>query len=71
MSVLNNEPCMVRPILIDMNPVGIKYYPLMINLYKCSGRCNILSPNICVPKETTHPATRRRGDVVFTSPYTS
>ena len=27
---LNGEPCMVRSTLIDMNPVVIKYYPLMI-----------------------------------------
>ena len=25
--VLNDESCMVRPTLIDMNPVELKYYP--------------------------------------------
>ena len=29
---LNDEPCMVRPTLIDMNTVELKYYPFMINL---------------------------------------
>ena len=29
---LNNEPSMVRPTLIDQNPVELKYYPLMVNL---------------------------------------
>ena len=29
---LNDEPCMVRPILIAMNPVELKYYPFMISL---------------------------------------
>ena len=33
---------MVRPILIDSNPI----------LNKCSGCCNVLSPKICVSKET-------------------
>ena len=35
-----------------MNPVELKYYPFMISLDKCSGSCNVLSPKICVPKET-------------------
>ena len=49
---LNDEPCMVRPTLIDMNPIELKYYPFMISLNKCTGTCNVLSPKICVPKET-------------------
>ena len=49
---LNDEPCMIRPSLIDMNPNEIKYYPFMISLSKCTGSCNVLSPKICVPKET-------------------
>ena len=24
---LNDEPCIVRPTLIDLNPVELKYYP--------------------------------------------
>ena len=48
---LNNELCMVRPTLIDMNPVGLKYYSFMISLNKCTGSCNVLSPKICVPKK--------------------
>ena len=43
---------MVRPNLIDLNPVELKYYPFMISLNKCTGSCNVLSPKICVPKET-------------------
>ena len=43
---------MVRPTIIDINPVELKYYPCMINLNKCTGSCNTLSPKICVPKET-------------------
>ena len=49
---LNNEPCMVRPTLIDMNPNELRYYPFMIILNKCTGSCTVLSPKICIPKET-------------------
>ena len=31
---LNDEPCMVRPTLIDSNPIELKYYPFMISLNK-------------------------------------
>ena len=34
---LNDEPCMVRSTLIDMNPNELKYYPLIISLNKCTG----------------------------------
>ena len=49
---LNNKPCMVRPSLSDLNRVELNYYPFMINLDKCTGSFNVLSPKICVPKET-------------------
>ena len=29
---LNDEPCMLKPTLIDLNPVELKYYPFMISL---------------------------------------
>ena len=48
----NDEPCIVRPTLVDLNPVELKYYPFMISLDKCNGSCNTLSPKICVPKKT-------------------
>ena len=48
---LNDEPCMVRPNLIDLNPVELKYYPFMISLDKIAGNCNVLFPKICFPKE--------------------
>ena len=34
---LNDEPCMVRPTLIDLNLVELKYYLFMISLDKFSG----------------------------------
>ena len=48
---LNDETCMVRPSLIDLNPVDLKYYPFMISLNTFNGNCNVLSPKKCVPKE--------------------
>ena len=43
--------CMVRPTLVDLNPIELKYYPLMISLDKCNRNCSVLSPKICVPKK--------------------
>ena len=42
---------MVRPTLIDFNPVEVRYYPFMISLDKCTGSCIVVSPKICVLKE--------------------
>ena len=49
---LNDEPDMISPTLIDLNPVELKYFPFIISLNKCTGSCNVLSPKIYVPKET-------------------
>ena len=38
--------------LINLNPIELKYCPLMISLVKCSGNCKALSPKISLPKET-------------------
>ena len=43
---------MVRPTLINLNPVELRYCPFMISLDICTGSSNVLSSNICVPKET-------------------
>ena len=48
---LNDEPYMVRPTFIGLNPVELKCYLFMISLTKCSGSCNVLSSKICVPKK--------------------
>ena len=48
---LNDELCMIRPTLIDLNPVELKYYPFMISVDKYSGSCNILSPKRCSKKK--------------------
>ena len=49
---LNDEPCIVRPTVIDLNPVDLKYYPLMISLDKCGRSCYVLSPKIYLPQKT-------------------
>ena len=45
---LNDEPCMVRSTLIDMNPIELKYYPFVISIDKYTGSYNVLSPKLCV-----------------------
>ena len=48
---LNNEPYIIRPAFIDLNPVDPKYYQFMSSLDKYSGGCNsadVLPTNICV-----------------------
>ena len=37
---LNNEPYMIRPAIINLSPVELKYYPFMISLDKCNRICN-------------------------------
>ena len=52
---LNNKPYMIRSTLIDLNPVELNCYPVMISLHKCKGSCNVtvnLSIKICIPSET-------------------
>ena len=51
---LNNEPCMIRPTFIHLNPMELNYYPFMIGLDKCNGSCNAvddLTTKIRVPGE--------------------
>ena len=52
---LNNEPCLVRPILIDLNQNEFHYYLFMVSLNRCNGYCNTLddpSGRIYVPNKT-------------------
>ena len=55
---LNKMPlfkwCMIRPTLIDLNSIDLRYYPFMISLDKCIQSFNILSPKISVPKNTKY-----------------
>ena len=64
---LNNQSCMTAPCvttLIDLNHEeynqGLRYYPFMVNLDRCSGSCNKFdysSGRICVPNETENVKT--------------
>ena len=50
----NDEPCMVRPTLIHLSPIKLKYYLFMVSLDKCRRTCNSgndLSIKICVPSK--------------------
>ena len=51
---LNNEPSMVRPSFVELNPVGFNYYLFAISLGKCYKSFNVvndLSMTICVPSK--------------------
>ena len=43
---------MVRTTFIDLNPVELRYHPLMVSLDTCSGSCNAFLPKICIPEKT-------------------
>ena len=45
---------MVRPTLIKMNLVKLKYYPFIISYNRCTRICSVLSPKMYVPKETKY-----------------
>ena len=36
---MNSQPCMVRPMFIDLNHDELHYYPFIINLDRCDGGC--------------------------------
>ena len=37
---LNNQLCLIRPTIIDLNFVELDYCPFMSRLHKCNGICN-------------------------------
>ena len=52
---LNNEPCIARPALINLNPREFNYYPFIISLGKCNGSFNVVddsSTKVYVPNKT-------------------
>ena len=40
--LLNNEPCLAKATLIDLNPNELNFVPLMNNLDKCSESCYLM-----------------------------
>ena len=39
---LNDELCMIRPTLIDLNSIELNYFSFIFNLDKCNGSCNVV-----------------------------
>ena len=39
---LNNEPCLARLTLMDLNTYELHYHPFMLNSDRCNGNCNTL-----------------------------
>ena len=39
---LNDNPCMVRPTLINLNPVELRHHPFMIIFNKYTNSCYVL-----------------------------
>ena len=37
---LNNEPCIIGPILNGLNLIELNHFPFMISLDRCNGSCN-------------------------------
>ena len=37
---MNNQACLVRPTLIDLNLDELLYYPFIISMDRCDGSCN-------------------------------
>ena len=55
---LNNQPCLTKYALIDLNPdecnQGLRFYPFMVNFDRCNWSYNTLnetSVKICVPNK--------------------
>ena len=49
----NNEPCLIRSTVIDLNLIELINFFMSLN--KCSGSCNIIDnlfTKICVPSKT-------------------
>ena len=38
---LNNNPCIARPVYINLNSLELNYYLFMISLVKCNEMCNV------------------------------
>ena len=60
---LDNTPCIVRPTLIDSNPIKLNFYLFMISLDKCNISCNAvddISTKRCVPSKTKDAYIKRR-----------
>ena len=51
---MNNQPCVVRPMLADLNPDKLYHYPFIFSLDRCHGSCNTAENpfgRICIPNK--------------------
>ena len=51
---INNQQCMVRPMLIDLDLDELHYYPFIISMSRCDGSCNTTENpfgGVCVPNK--------------------
>ena len=39
---MHNQPYMVRPTLIDLNPYELYYYSFFFSISRCNGSCNTI-----------------------------
>ena len=49
---MNNQACIVRPEIIDINSNNPIFYPFSVKINRCSGNCNNINDpyaGICVP----------------------
>ena len=44
---MNNQPCMARPTLIDMNSDELYYYPFIVSRNRYDRNCNIAEDSFC------------------------
>ena len=52
---VNNQPCMIRPMRINLNPDELRYCPFIVSMDRCDGICNIVEKafgKASVPNET-------------------
>ena len=50
----NNQPCKARPTLVNINSNETLFYPFIVSVNKCGGRCNTINDphtRVCVPNK--------------------
>ena len=50
--LMNNQECIIRPEIININRNNLIFYPFSVKISRCSGNCNNINDpytRICVP----------------------
>ena len=74
---MNNQQCITRPTIIDLNLDELHYYPFIINMNRCDRSCNTVEDplgRICIPHkmEDIKPESIQRNEstkVLKDTPY--